>query len=88
MSVQAWFVPNLNPDGYEMNRRGNADNVDLNRNFPMPGGGGQAPAPEALAWMDFVPRHDFIISTHFHGGAVVCNTVYDNCYTADIVPRP
>ena len=26
-SAQAWFVPNLNPDGYEMNRRGNANNV-------------------------------------------------------------
>ena len=26
--------------------------------------------------------------THFHGGAVVCNTAYDNCYTEDIIPRP
>ena len=29
LGAQAWFVPNLNPDGYEANRRGNADNVDV-----------------------------------------------------------
>ena len=27
-------IPNLNPDGYALNRRTNANNVDLNRNFP------------------------------------------------------
>lgn len=27
-------IPNANPDGYESNRRGNANGVDLNRNFP------------------------------------------------------
>ncbi len=27
-------IPNLNPDGYVANRRTNANNVDLNRNFP------------------------------------------------------
>jgi hypothetical protein len=27
-------IPNLNPDGYAANRRTNANNVDLNRNFP------------------------------------------------------
>lgn len=28
------IVPNLNPDGYELKTRANANNVDLNRNFP------------------------------------------------------
>ena len=42
-------------------------------------GGVLASAAEAEAWMEFVPRHDFQVSTHFHGGAVVCNTAYDNC---------
>jgi protein MpaA len=28
------IIPNLNPDGYAQNRRTNANNVDLNRNFP------------------------------------------------------
>ena len=54
-------IPNLNPDGYAMSRRTNANNVDLNRNFPannwksgvtMPdqsynaNGGGSAPLSE------------------------------------------
>lgn len=91
LSSQAWFLPNLNPDGYEANRRGNADNVDLNRNFPQPTGapGSPAiPAVEAQSFMDWVLSRSFSISTHFHGGAVVCNTAYDNCYTEAIVPRP
>jgi protein MpaA len=29
-----WLVPNLNPDGYAVRSRQNADGVDLNRNFP------------------------------------------------------
>jgi protein MpaA len=41
------IIPNLNPDGYASSRRTNANNIDLNRNFPandwkqgvtMPGG--------------------------------------------------
>ncbi|HEY5806021.1 MAG TPA: DUF2817 domain-containing protein [Candidatus Saccharimonadales bacterium] len=54
-------IPNLNPDGYAKSQRVNANNVDLNRNFPanswkqsvtMPGGtynangGGSAPLSE------------------------------------------
>ncbi|HTE57538.1 MAG TPA: DUF2817 domain-containing protein [Verrucomicrobiae bacterium] len=55
------IVPTLNPDGYAVNRRTNAHNVDLNRNFPAnnwksgvampdksfnPSGGGSAPLSE------------------------------------------
>jgi protein MpaA len=29
-----WLLPNLNPDGYDVRRRGNARGVDLNRTFP------------------------------------------------------
>ena len=28
------FIPCLNPDGLQLNRRTNANNVDINRNFP------------------------------------------------------
>lgn len=32
--VTLHMIENLNPDGTALNRRGNANNVDLNRNFP------------------------------------------------------
>lgn len=32
--VNLWVIPSINPDGTALNRRGNANRVDLNRNFP------------------------------------------------------
>jgi len=32
--VELWVVPTMNPDGTALDRRGNANQVDLNRNFP------------------------------------------------------
>jgi protein MpaA len=32
--VDLWVLPDLNPDGVQEHRRGNARGVDLNRNFP------------------------------------------------------
>ena len=32
--VDLWIIPDLNPDGVAASTRGNADHVDLNRNFP------------------------------------------------------
>lgn len=90
-SVVTWYIPMFNPDGFERNRRGNGANVDLNRNFPLVTGGGDtcgAQCPETTALINFENRHSFEVSLMFHGGAVVCNTLYDNCYTSSIVPRP
>ena len=32
--INLWVVPTMNPDGTALNQRGNANSVDLNRNFP------------------------------------------------------
>ena len=33
--VRLWLIPDMNPDGAARGTRGNADGVDLNRNFPF-----------------------------------------------------
>lgn len=33
-NVHLHILPSMNPDGFDMRRRGNANNVDLNRDFP------------------------------------------------------
>jgi protein MpaA len=33
--IRLWLIPDMNPDGAARGTRGNADGVDLNRNFPF-----------------------------------------------------
>jgi protein MpaA len=66
--VALWIVPNMNPDGLALNVRGNANRVDLNRNFPYLwaplgtrgywqfAGNARASEPETRAMMAFVRR--------------------------------
>lgn len=80
-------LPTLNPDGFHKSDegrcegeegRGNARNMDLNRNFPdLYVQNKLMPQPEMLAvkkWMSDVP---FILSASLHGGALVANYPYD-----------
>jgi len=83
-----YYMPMLNPDGYEANRRGNGNNADLNRDFPTVTGGSGGIQPESQAYMKFHDNHVIDVSLMFHGGAVVVNYAYDSCYTSNIVPRP
>jgi protein MpaA len=73
--VALWIVANANPDGVESRTRGNADGVDLNRNFPFrwrPLGGmfdsGPHPLsePESVALAQLVRRVRPTISIWFH----------------------
>ena len=79
--------PLANPDGtyYRGNqsiqgaRRNNANNVDLNRNYPDP----FAPAKTALqqenqAMIDYLYAHHFRLSANLHGGAEVMNYPWDS----------
>ena len=88
---QIYVVPSLNPDGYEratvgeckgtIGRR-NANNVDLNRNFPdqffNTVSNGEERQPEVKAIMKWILSNHFVTSASLHGGAVVANYPYDN----------
>uniref|UniRef100_A0A2M4B9D9 Putative carboxypeptidase d n=1 Tax=Anopheles marajoara TaxID=58244 RepID=A0A2M4B9D9_9DIPT len=80
----------MNPDGYEvasiedriqLKGRQNANNVDLNRNFPDQFGRNQYNShqePETLAVMNWSLSIPFVLSANLHGGALVANYPYDD----------
>ncbi len=73
-----WLLPLLNPDGYVNDVRGNANGVDLNRNFPhdwtpiaQPGdwqwsGTGPASEPETQAYIAFTERIQPALTLWYH----------------------
>ncbi len=87
--AEIWINPLANPDGtyHGGNQtvsgatRCNANNVDLNRNYPDPQDGphpdGYAWQPETVAFMDFAEQHSIDMSANFHGGAEVFNFPWD-----------
>lgn len=90
------LMPSMNPDGYEMDRpgdrigylgRSNADNVDLNRNFPArypmhkEATGGMTTEPETKAVMQWMTEYPFVLSANLHGGSLVANYPYDDSDT-------
>jgi murein peptide amidase A len=76
--VDLWLVPDLNPDGYALGTRQNANGVDLNRNFPFqwvrlgsPGSldySGRAPLsqPESRAAAALISRIHPTLAIWFH----------------------
>lgn len=88
-NVEIWINPNANPDGtYNSGdntvngaTRGNANGVDLNRNFPDPDDGphpdGYSYQPETVSMMDIAESNNFVLSANFHGGAEVVNYPWD-----------
>ncbi len=88
-NLEIWINPLANPDGtyYGGNntvanaRRFNANNVDINRNFPDPEDGphpdGKAWQPETLAFMQLAQENHFVMSANTHGGAEVMNYPWD-----------
>ena len=61
--------------------RYNANNIDLNRNFPDPKVGdhpdGNEWQPETEAWMAYAGSNHFTMAANFHGGAEVFNYPWD-----------
>lgn len=80
--VEIWIVPLMNPDGYMLNRRTNANGVDLNRNFPEGVQGDPntvtGRAAETKAIMEWSFGQSFTLAANFHGGALVVNYPFDN----------
>jgi len=75
-----FIIPTMNPDGFERRQRGNANNIDLNRNFPdlrFPGRNSGSIQPETNAIMNWTLNNNFVLSVNFHGGSVVANYPYD-----------
>ncbi len=89
-SMEIWINPFANPDGSYRNgdpnvlsspQRGNANGVDMNRNYIDPKGGphpdGYSWQMETVAFMNFAGQHNFVISANHHGGAEVVNYPWD-----------
>lgn len=75
------LMPMHNPDGTAASQRYNANGVDLNRNFPEPAGTDPIQETENLAFMSYAHSHHFVMSSNYHGGALVVNYPWDYTYT-------
>lgn len=61
--------------------RGNANNVDLNRNFPdqfITNKENGIQQPETLAVMSWILSEPFVLSANLHGGTLVANYPFDD----------
>ena len=79
--TEIWILPSMNPDGTALAQRYNANNVDLNRNFPDQFNDPvDAPAGRAIETqhvMNWGYAHSVNLSANMHGGALVANFPYD-----------
>lgn len=83
-----WLVPLMNPDGYELGIRWNANDSDLNRTFPdypVDFSGNRLTEtmdtsgrpPEVARVMDWSAANSFTLLANYHAGALVANYPYD-----------
>jgi hypothetical protein len=86
-NLEIWINPLANPDGTYNNGdeidlpvRGNANGVDLNRNFPDPLSSGIVQEKETLDMMKFLTKHRFALSANFHSGTEVVNYPWDRWF--------
>ena len=85
-NLQIFINPYANPDGTYKNdnstmlnaTRNNANDVDLNRNFPRIDGIETQIEPEIQAMIDYADNHHFVLSLNTHSGAEVVNYPWDD----------
>ena len=91
-NVDIFIMPSMNPDGFEMGSRYNANGVDLNRDFPDqfddPNNSTLGRQPETIALMEWSWEHNFILSANMHGGALVANYPFDGPYSGNYSASP
>lgn len=80
-NTEIYIIPSMNPDGASSRRRGNANYVDLNRNFPDftrdRDSNPQNRELETQAIMTFQAQRKFALSANFHGGVECVNYPWD-----------
>lgn len=59
--AEIFFLPCLNPIGYTLNRRENAEGIDLNRDYRNPK---SAEARAHIAWLERQPKFDLYLCLH------------------------
>lgn len=86
-NVEIFINPLSNPDGTYFGgndniryaRRYNANDIDLNRNYPDPfAKPTKALQPENAAMIEYVSNHHFRLSANLHGGSEVMNYPWDS----------
>uniref|UniRef100_A0A915AZP0 Peptidase M14 carboxypeptidase A domain-containing protein n=2 Tax=Parascaris univalens TaxID=6257 RepID=A0A915AZP0_PARUN len=86
------IMPTMNPDGYEraiegdisgIIGRGNANGIDLNRDFPHRSGRTlfKPLQPETAAIMRWTKSIPFVLSANLHDGSLLVNYPYDDGFT-------
>ncbi len=60
-NAELWFCPCLNPMGFRLNRRENADGIDLNRDYRHPK---SAEVRAHIAWLERQPKFDSYLCLH------------------------
>ncbi len=75
-----WILPNMNFDGSQKLQRHNANDIDLNRNFPDRNPTYLNPDTlqnETINIINWSQNHNFVLSANFHSGALVVNYPWD-----------
>ena len=91
-NINIYIMPSANPDGFEnsvepdcdgIEGRGNANEIDLNRNFPDQFEGPEQQAErdlqlETQALIRWTLQNKFVLSANLHGGSVVASYPFDD----------